>query len=83
MVISRESFVTRSGIDSEQMLELLHRQTRLSQNGAKQALAKFVVIGDRDPPVWRRSLTHDDVASSLPVFLVPGLDQRGHHLASC
>ena len=47
MVISRESLVTRSGIDSEQMLELLHRQTRLSQNGAKQALAKFVVIGDR------------------------------------
>ena len=47
---------SQSGVDSEQVLELLHRQTRLSHDGAKQALAKFAATASR-PETGGRTLT--------------------------
>jgi hypothetical protein len=62
--------------------EFFDRDADLADKGTQRALGDFAVVRNREAPMRRLRVPEDDVATPLPIELVPELSERGGNLAA-
>jgi hypothetical protein len=62
--------------------ELFDRDSSFADQSTQRALGDFAVVGNREASMRRLRVPEDDVATPLPIELVPELSERGRNLAA-
>src|ERR1700689_2395271 len=66
----------------KKLCELVHRESRLSNESPEGSFGQFVMVGNGEPPVRRVGASENDVAAVLPIEFVSELSECGDCLAA-